>query len=112
MRRPVRPHAQAEDVLSDRFVTIDFAHATVKANGEEVSLTPLEFRLLAAFARHPHQVLTHDQLVDLVWGNAGASRDQVKLYVGYLRRKLREAAGLEPIETVRGFGYRYRPEPA
>jgi DNA-binding response OmpR family regulator len=77
-----------------------------------VSLTPLEFRLLAAFARHPQQVLTHDQLVELVWGNAGASRDQVKLYVGYLRRKLRDTAGLEPIETVRGFGYRYRPEAA
>jgi DNA-binding response OmpR family regulator len=99
-------------VLSDQIVTIDFAHATVKASGEEVSLTPLEFRLLATFARHPYQVLSHDQLVELVWGNAGASRDQVKLYVGYLRRKLREAAELEPIETVRGFGYRYRPEPA
>jgi DNA-binding response OmpR family regulator len=46
-----------------------------------------------------------------VWGDPyGASRDQVKLYVGYLRRKL-EAAGGEgsAIETVRGFGYRYRP---
>jgi DNA-binding response OmpR family regulator len=112
LRRPKRPNADTAEVLSDQFVTIDFAHATVKAKGEEVSLTPLEFRLLAAFARHPHQVLTHDQVVELVWGNAGASRDQVKLYVGYLRRKLRETAGTEPIETVRGFGYRYRPEPA
>lgn len=112
LRRPKRPTAETEEVLSDQIVTIDFAHATVKASGEDVSLTPLEFRLLATFARHPYQVLSHDQLVELVWGNAGASRDQVKLYVGYLRRKLREAAELEPIETVRGFGYRYRPEPA
>jgi DNA-binding response OmpR family regulator len=46
-----------------------------------------------------------------VWGDAySASRDQVKLYVGYLRRKL-EAAGVDgaAIENVRGFGYRYRP---
>jgi DNA-binding response OmpR family regulator len=110
LRRPKRPSTNAEEVLSDSFVMIDFAHASVTAKGKEVSLTPLEFRLMAAFARHPQQVLTHDQLVELVWGNSGASRDQVKLYVGYLRRKLREASGLEPIETVRGFGYRYRPE--
>lgn len=109
LRRPKKADQRADEVLSDSFVVIDFAHATVKANGKEVSLTPLEFRLLTAFARHPRQVLTHDQLVELVWGNAGASRDQVKLYVGYLRRKLRDAAGREPIETVRGFGYRYRP---
>jgi DNA-binding response OmpR family regulator len=35
----------------------------------------------------------------------------VKLYVGYLRRKLRDAGAGDPVETVRGFGYRYRPEP-
>ena len=55
-------------------------------------------------------MLTRAQLLELVWGDPyGVSGDQVKLYVGYLRRKLvpgePEAA---PIETVRGFGYRYR----
>jgi DNA-binding response OmpR family regulator len=110
LRRPKHTDAGADEVLSDDLVTIDFAHATVMAQGHEVSLTPLEFRLLAAFTRHPQQVLSNDQLVELVWGNAGASKDQVKLYIGYLRRKLREAAGVEPIETVRGFGYRYRPK--
>jgi DNA-binding response OmpR family regulator len=46
-----------------------------------------------------------------VWGSSTAvSPGQVKLYVTYLRRKLREAAGREPpIENVRGVGYRYRP---
>ena len=56
-------------------------------------------------------MLSRDQLLELVWGDSAAiSRDQVKLYVGYLRRKLGwDAAGVDPIETVRGFGYRYRP---
>jgi DNA-binding response OmpR family regulator len=56
-------------------------------------------------------VLSRDQLLELVWGAAyGVSGDQVKLYVGYLRRKLSpEDATRVPIETVRGFGYRYRP---
>ena len=71
----------------------------------------LEFRMLAAFVRNANQVLSHEQLLELAWGDArNVERDQVKLYVGYLRRKLAAPTGEEPpIETVRGFGYRYRP---
>ena len=74
-----------------------------------MSLTPLEFKLLSAFVRNPRQVLSRDQLLELVWGSSyGVSGDQVKLYVGYLRKKLDPAdPGNVPIETVRGFGYRY-----
>jgi DNA-binding response OmpR family regulator len=102
---------QQEHYLDDR-LTIDFAQRAVIFDGEAVSLTPLEFRLLGAFVRHPRQVLSREQLLELVWGDAyGVSGDQVKLYVGYLRRKLapEDPAGA-PIETVRGFGYRYRPD--
>jgi DNA-binding response OmpR family regulator len=89
---------------------IDFPGRRVKANGAEVQLTPTEFMLAAAFVRHPDQVLSRDQLLEMVWGDSyRRSPEQVKLYVGYLRRKLRDAAGIEPIETVRGFGYRYSP---
>ena len=78
--------------------------------GAPVQLTPLEFKLLAAFVHNPGQVLSRDQLLELVWGDPyGVSGDQVKLYVGYLRRKLDPDAPADvPIETVRGFGYRYR----
>jgi DNA-binding response OmpR family regulator len=66
--------------------------------------------LLATFVRHPNQVLTHEQLLELVWGDTHAARDQVKLYVGYLRKKLRpDEPDAVPIETRRGFGYSYRP---
>ncbi|MDQ3777851.1 MAG: response regulator transcription factor [Actinomycetota bacterium] len=95
---------------SDPFLAIDFAQRLVTADGNVVALTPREFRLLAAFVRHPNQVLSHDQLLELVWGNQGVSREQVKLYVGYLRKKLRpDAPASVPIETRRGFGYAYRP---
>ena len=78
--------------------------------GREVELTPTEFRLLGALVRHPNQVLSREQLLEQVWGNSrGHSRDQVKLYVSYLRRKLSDAGGIDPVETVRGFGYRYEP---
>ena len=98
------------DSYSDAFVTIDFARREVTAGGDPVELTPLEFRLLTAFVRHPNQVLSHEQLLELVWGDENASRDQVKLYVGYLRKKLSPASPESaPIETRRGFGYSYRP---
>ena len=102
---------ESQDTYADGFVSIDFPQRAVQAGGQAIALTPLEFRLLGAFVRNPNQVLSHEQLLELAWGSAGAAeRDQVKLYVGYLRRKLGAPQGAEsPIETMRGFGYRYRP---
>jgi DNA-binding response OmpR family regulator len=94
---------------ADAFVSIDYAQRQVEVHGREVQLTPLEFKLLAAFVQNPNQVLSRGQLLELVWGDPyGVSGDQVKLYVGYLRKKLvPDAPETAPIETVRGFGYRY-----
>ena len=106
-----RPRSRgAQDTYADARLSISFAQRAVRYDDREVSLTRLEYRLLSAFVRHPNQVLGNEQLRELVWGDATAtSRDEVKLYVGYLRRKLDPAApGSTPIETVRGFGYRYK----
>jgi len=111
LRRAGRDAAQQQERYVDDRLTIDFAQRAVTFDGEAIALTPLEFKLLGALVRHPRQVLSRDQLLELVWGNTyGVSGDQVKLYVGYLRRKLapKDPAGA-PIETVRGFGYRYKP---
>ena len=98
------------DAYDDGFLQIDHARRSVVAGGRPVDLTPLEFSLLATLVRHRNQILSHDQLLELVWGGKrGSARDQVKLYVGYLRRKLGDdATGESPIETRRGFGYAYR----
>jgi DNA-binding response OmpR family regulator len=98
------------DVYGDAFVEIDHGQRRVSVQGREVQLTPLEFRLLSSFVSHPNQVLSRDQLLEMVWSDPfGVSGDQVKLYVGYLRKKLAPSAPeTTPIETVRGFGYRYR----
>jgi DNA-binding response OmpR family regulator len=99
---PVREEAR----YADGYLELDFGERSVRVDGRDIALTPLEFRLLATFVRHPNQVLSHEQLLEHVWGDAGAVvAGQVKLYVGYLRKKLGRDA---PIETVRGFGYRYR----
>ena len=94
----------------DDFVEIDYPQRRVLVHDREVQLTPLEFKLLSVFVQHPSQVLSRDQLLELVWGDPyGVSGDQVKLYVGYLRKKLvPDSPDTAPIETVRGFGYRYK----
>jgi DNA-binding response OmpR family regulator len=99
-------------VLTDEFVEIDRVRHRVTVLGNEVSLTPIEFRMLATFAENPGRVLGHGQLLELVWGDRIRERDEVKLYVSYLRRKLGAAADVDPVETVRGVGYRYRPRRA
>ena len=91
-------------------MAIDFPCHGVVVRGEKVDLSPTEFRLLAVLTRHAGQVLSQDQLLDHVWGSEYAeSVDVVRLYIGYLRRKIERNPGTPKlIETVRGFGYRYR----
>jgi DNA-binding response OmpR family regulator len=112
LRRTSPESASTQETYSDSRLTIDFAQRAVTFDGRDVSLTPLEFKLLAAFVRNPRQVLAREQLLELVWGSSyGVSGDQVKLYVGYLRKKLDpDDPARVPIETVRGFGYRYRSD--
>jgi DNA-binding response OmpR family regulator len=112
LRRSSGARPPERETYDDGLVAIDVANADTKVRGQPVSLTPLEFRLLLSFVRNPDQVLSRDQILDLVWGDdAGVAGEQVKLYVGYQRRKLEAVLPAEemPIETVRGFGYRYRP---
>lgn len=112
LRRAGRAATDAQreerDVYRDGTLTIDYGEHRVRTAEGEVELTPLEFRLLSEFARHPRQVLSHEQLLAHVWRDPSAvAPDQVRLYVGYLRRKL--GPERDRIETVRGFGYRYLP---
>jgi DNA-binding response OmpR family regulator len=106
LRRSTAGRAE-DETLEDGTVTLDGAGRRVEVDGKEVALTPTEFRLLAFLMRNRNQVVSQLQLLEEVWGNADADPHQVRLYVSYLRRKLSEA-GVDPIETVRGFGYRYR----
>ena len=110
LRRAGGRNEGPREQYADAFVSIDYANRAVRVATDDVALTPLEFKLLAAFVQNPNQVLSREQLLELVWGDPyGVSGDQVKLYVGYLRKKLLpDAPDTGPIETVRGFGYRYK----
>jgi DNA-binding response OmpR family regulator len=98
----------------DARLRIDFGDNRVHLGETEVALTPSEFRLLAALVRHSGQVLTNAQLLEQAWHDpSGIGPGRVKFTVLSLRRKLgwTDLDGC-PIETVRGFGYRYRPADA
>lgn len=105
------PQATLVERYEDGLLEVDFASRAVVFAGLPVRLSPLEFRLLAALVRRAGQVLSVDELLLEGWGDsAGVAPDQVKLNVSYLRKKLAGShARAAPIETVRGFGYRYAP---
>lgn len=84
------------------------AHRVTK-NGKLVELTPTEFRLLETLAEHAGRVLTHEQLLEKVWGyDAGEDTGYIKRYIWYLRQKLEDdPTNPQHILTERGFGYSF-----
>jgi DNA-binding response OmpR family regulator len=91
-------------------VLVDARRHVATRAGRDLGLTRREFDLLEAFTRHPGQVLSRDQLLDLVWGYApDVDTNVVDVFVGYLRRKLEAAGESRAIHTVRGVGWVLRP---
>jgi DNA-binding response OmpR family regulator len=99
----------APETLRFGELTIDLAAHEVELGARPVSLTGREFELLRVFAEHPRQVLSRDQLFELLWGSWG-DRSAVSVYVRKLREKL-EADPTRPrlLVTVWGVGYRFDP---
>jgi two-component system, OmpR family, KDP operon response regulator KdpE len=88
---------------------IDLDSHTVKKNGEIVKLTPTEFSLLALFVRNAGKVLTHNYILQQVWGPKFEEESQYsRVYVGQLRKKLEDDPN-NPllIVTESGIGYRF-----
>jgi len=103
VRANLRPRtAVPPSVLSVGDICIDLLRREVTIRGRTVGLSAHEFSLLKAFAGHPRQVLSRQELLSMAWGMSfDPGTNLVDVYVGYLRRKLGEAA----IKTVRGAGY-------
>ncbi len=75
----------------------------------EITLSPLEFRLLQYFMGHPERAFSREQLLDQVWGADAYVEDRtVDVHIRRLRKALGEHGQM--IETVRGTGYRFRPD--
>jgi DNA-binding response OmpR family regulator len=88
-------------------LVLDLRVHTARRGAHPLDLTPTEWSLLEFLMRHPGQALSRQQILDYVWSyDRAVQPSMVDVYVSYLRRKLREAGRSDPIETVRGVGYR------
>ncbi|HLM08343.1 MAG TPA: response regulator transcription factor [Thermoleophilaceae bacterium] len=94
------------DSLSFEELRIDSARHGVVVADEFVELTRTEYGLLELLMMHPRRVLPHDLIYDRVWGyDFGPASNALRVYIGYLRRKLTDAGARPLVHTVRGVGY-------
>ena len=96
-----------EPVLVAGDLEIDLAARAVRRSGTEIHLTPIEFGLIAALARNPGRLLTHNALLTEVWG-PGHAEDTAALrtHIANLRQKIDPGGTAAPIKTDPGVGYR------
>jgi two-component system alkaline phosphatase synthesis response regulator PhoP len=107
LRRSERRHVDG-DLLRVSDLVLDLARLSVRRGDEPVDLTPTEFQILAALARHPGRVFTRAQLLDAARGtDAEAYERAIDSHVKNIRRKLeRDPHAPRYLETVYGIGYR------
>ena len=100
---------EADPVYDDGYLRLDAAARSAVVAGREIRLTPIEYRLLEVLIQHHDTVLSPNQLLAGAWDDAsGVGPDRVKFAVLRLRRKLGPSdPDASPVESVRGFGYRY-----
>jgi two-component system OmpR family response regulator len=85
---------------------LDPSTHAVHVDGDEVALTPTEFRIVAAMAARPGEVIRRSEIVNAAWPTGGMVSDNtLDSYIARIRRKLR-TNGSNPIATVHGVGYR------
>ena len=114
LRRSRARQEPSEEVLIFSGLRIDRIRREVTVDEVQVSVTTLEFDLLAALASQPGRVFSRNQLLEAVWGWDYVGDDRVvDVHIRNLRRALSDSAN-EPrfIGTVRGVGYRFLPEPS
>lgn len=109
--RPQQGNDSPVALVSFGSVSVDIAARRVMRNGEDLHLTPIEFRLLVSLLNHPGKVMTQRQLLTQVWGpNAVEHSHYLRIYMGHLRHKLElDPARPQHLLTETGVGYRFMP---
>jgi two-component system response regulator PhoP len=103
-----RAAATTQDTLHCGPLEIDFGSQTVRVHGRELELTSYEYRLLEHLVRERRRVLSKDELAAHLYPH-DEERDSnvIEVLIGRLRRKLDPDGSLQPLETLRGRGYRF-----
>ena len=108
-----RVHLSEEDYIPESFhngeIEVNWKSHQVRMRGQQVKLSPTEFKLLSCFIKNRDRVVTHDQILEEIWGyNYISDKHFVKLYVRYLRKKIeKEPGNPRYILTERGIGYKF-----
>jgi len=111
--RRSQPAQAASGELRSGQVVLDLRAHTARRGGASLDLTATEWTLLECFIRNANQTLSRQQLLDYVWSyESDVQPTLVDVYVSYLRRKLALPGRRDPIQTVRGIGYRWSGEDA
>jgi two-component system KDP operon response regulator KdpE len=112
LRHSARGDESDSTVFERGDLKIDLAARSVFARGNEVHLTPIEFKLLTSLVRHPGKVLTHQQLLKEVWGPHHLDETHyLRVFMTSLRRKLEvDPARPQYLLTEQGVGYRFAGE--
>jgi len=99
-----------EITFNDGFLTVNVMERKITVNGERIKLTPIEFRLLALLLQNAGRILTHQQLLEKVWGwEYVDDLDYVRIYISHLRRKIEPDPTLPRyIITEPGVGYLFQ----
>ncbi len=108
-----RPSVQEAPVFTVGDLQIDLSARTVKKGKENIKLTATEYALLALLVRNAGRVLTHNYILEQVWGPTFSEESQyTRVYVGQLRKKIEDdPANPKLIVTEAGIGYRLNTEP-
>ena len=102
-----RGGASRTELLNYGPIELDRLKHEAKVKGKKLDLTPKEFQLLEHFLLRPEEVIRRTELLEKVWDlHFDPESNVVDVHVGNLRRKVRDAAGVELLQTVRGVGFR------
>ncbi|MBD0268804.1 MAG: response regulator transcription factor [Cyanobacteria bacterium Co-bin8] len=100
---------QTASVLAYGEITLYLNEFRVVVRGQEINLSPKEFRILELFLTHPNRVWSREELIQEVWGsNFVGDRKTVDVHIRWLREKIEPDPGRpQYVITLRGFGYRF-----
>ena len=110
LRHAERSPGNKQSIIQAGSITVDLARHIITQNGEEIRMTAIEFKLLAYLAAHADRVLTHQAILNHVWGFDDAYHvEYLRVYIGQLRKKI-ETNPYAPqvLLTEPGVGYRFK----
>lgn len=112
LRHAAKGKPDGEPTFESRGLKVDFERRLVTIKGEEVRLTPIEYRLVALLARHAGRVLTHRHLLTEIWGASYEdSTHTLRVHMGSIRQKIEvDPSHPQYIRTETGVGYRMMVE--